>query len=200
MIKVGITGGMGSGKTTVCRIFETLQIPIYYADERARHLMEENMELREKIKSEFGAEVYKGKKLQRKVLAAKVFHAPEELEKLNALVHPAVRADAESWVRKHSDYPYIIKEAALLFESGSYRDLDLIITVTAPYELRIQRILSRDGITRIEAEARISRQWPEKEKVKRSRFVIVNDEKRLLIPQVAEIHRLILDIDKKKKL
>jgi len=199
MIKVGITGGMGSGKSTVCRIFDTLQIPVYYADDRARHLMEENPELRKKIADAFGADVYDGKILQRKVLAEKVFNYPQELEKLNALVHPAVRADAENWMQKHRDYPYVIKEAALLFESGSYRDLDFIITVTAPVELRIQRILARDGISREEVEARINRQWPEEEKVKRSRWVIVNDEKNLLIPQVSDIHQILLELDKKKK-
>jgi len=199
MIKVGITGAMGSGKTTVCRIFGTLHVPVYNADERARWLMEHDEELKACLRESFGAGIYEQGKLMRKKLAAIVFDNAPRLEELNALVHPRVREDALEWMNKRKDYPYVIREAALLFESGSQRDLDLVITVTAPLELRLDRIAARDGSSREEALKRMARQWPEEEKVKRSQYVIVNDGRQLLVPQVMRIHGKILALSSDEK-
>jgi len=192
MIKVGVTGAMGSGKSTVCRIFATLHIPVYNADERARWLMEHDKDLMASVQNAFGTEIYAQGKLLKKKLAAIVFNSDERLNELNALVHPRVRENAQEWMNKHSAYPYVIHEAALLFESGSYHDLDRIITVTAPLELRLKRIKVRDGINREDALKRMVHQWPESEKVKRSHYIIVNDGKQLLIPQVMQVHSKIL--------
>ncbi len=199
MIKVGITGAMGSGKSTVCRIFATLHVPVYDADERARWLMEHDEALKTRLQETFGAGIYQEGKLLRKKLAALVFDNDERLQELNALVHPRVREDALQWMNKRKNYPYVIREAALLFESGSDRDLDRIITVTAPLELRLERIKARDGTPREDALKRMARQWPESEKVKRSQYVIVNDGRQLLVPQVMHIHGKILALSKEEK-
>ena len=199
MIKVGITGAMGSGKTMVCRIFGTLHVPVYNADERARWLMEHDEELKAHLRESFGAGIYAQGKLLRKKLAAIVFDNAGRLKELNALVHPRVREDALEWMNKRKDYPYVIREAALLFESGSHRDLDLVITVTAPLELRLDRIAARDGSSREEALKRMARQWPEEEKVRRSQYVIVNDGTQLLVPQVMQIHGKILALSRDEK-
>lgn len=188
MLKVGITGGIGSGKTTVCRIFETLGIPVYYADDRAKWLMIHSAEVKEKIIRLFGEEAYKNGSLNREFIAGIVFKAPEKLQQLNQIVHPAVKKDGQEWHLSQKGVPYTLKEAALIFESGSFKDLDKVITVFAPKEVRIQRILARDQTTREAVEARMDNQMPEEEKIARADFVIYNDGQHSLIKQVYAIH------------
>ncbi len=191
MLKVGITGGIGSGKTTVCQIFERLGVPIYYADQRAKELMEDDKELVADIRREFGDEVYDAEgRLQRKKLAEIVFNNEELLVKLNSLVHPAVFKDNQSWneVLARKGYPYTLKEAALLVETGSYLTLDKLIVVSAPEEDRIKRVMERDQATREQVLARIKAQMPEEQKVKYADYIIYNDTIMELVPQVTKIH------------
>jgi dephospho-CoA kinase len=189
MLKVGITGGMGSGKTTVCKIFETLGIPTYYADDRAKYLMSNDEGLIEKIKTIFGPDAYqKDQQLNRKYIADIAFKNPQKLKKLNAVVHPAVFKDGEKWHNSQKNVPYTLKEAALLYESGSYKKLDKMITVTAPLEIRIKRILERDDTTREAILARIENQWSDEKKVTLSDYIIYNDGHLSLIEQVLKIH------------
>lgn len=194
-LKVGITGGIGSGKSTVCRIFENFSVPVYYADERAKWLMVNDPALVAAIRDTFGGEAYlPDGTLNRAYLASVVFGDSEKLARLNALVHPAVWRDGERWNAKHSGVPYTLKEAALLFESSGHQLLDRVITVYAPTELRIKRVMRRDGVSRSDVEARMRRQMPDEEKVKRADFVIYNDGSRLLIPQVWVIHQRLLNL------
>ena len=196
--KIGVTGGIGSGKTTVCRIFKTLGIPIYYADDRAKALMIEDKALIKSIKKIFGAAAYhKDGSLNREHIAGIAFGNKGKLALLNAAVHPAVAEDGKNWHRKQRSVPYTVKEAALLFEAGSYQQLDYIITVTAPEAIRIQRVIKRDKTTKKQVKARIDKQMPEAEKVKLSDFVIDNDGEQALIPQVVAIHRKLLELREK---
>ena len=189
MIKVGITGGIGSGKTTVCKVFELLGVPVYYADNEAKEILNSNLEVRSNVLKTFGDSVLSDDgKIDKKKLASFVFNNKENLEKLNSIVHPAVREHFENWLNQHSSQKYILKEAAILFESGSYKLVDKIITVVAPLELKISRTMERDKITREQVEQRINNQISDDEKIKRSQFVIHNDEQQLLIPQILEIH------------
>lgn len=198
MLKVGITGGIGSGKTTVCQIFEKLGVPVYYADQRAKELMEDDPQLRAEIKQEFGNDVYDAEgKLDRKKLAEIVFNNEEKLLKLNSMVHPAVFRDNQSWneVLAKKGYPYTIKEAALLVETGSYRTLDKLIVVSAPEEDRIKRVMARDGSTQEQVVARIKAQMPEEQKVKYADYIIFNDRIMDLVPEVTKIHIDLLNLN-----
>lgn len=193
MLKAGITGGIGSGKTTVCKIFETLGIPIYYADDRAKWLMSNDADLMSAIRKAFGEEAYTPEgQLNRAYLAKVAFNDAEKLAQLNAIVHPAVFRDGLQWHEAQAGAPYTLREAALLFESGSYRAIDKMIVVTAPLELRIQRVMERDGVPKEAVLARIEKQWTEEEKVKRADFVIDNSGDHLLIPQVLKVHQALL--------
>jgi len=187
MLKVGITGGMGSGKTTVAHIFETLGIPVYYADDAAKRIMNEDPSLREEITRIFGDESYNGEGLNRAYIASKVFSHPEQLNMLNAIVHPATIRDGEQWMMRQKSH-YALKEAALIFESGAAEGLDLVIGVTAPTALRIQRVIDRDGMDRSEIKSRMNKQLDQAIAMKLCDFVINNDEQQLLIPQVLRIH------------
>lgn len=188
MLKVGITGGIGSGKSTVCRVFEWLGIPVYYADDRAKQLMTEDEALRSKIRLLLGEEAYlPDGSLNRAHIAGIVFSDAVMLRKLNALVHPAVHRDGEAWHQQQTT-PYTLREAALLYESGGYMLLDRMIVVTAPEALRIERVMARDGVDRSAVEARLSRQWPEEKKVEKAHYVIVNDGSRPILPQILAIH------------
>lgn len=190
-MRVGLTGGIGSGKTTVAKIFELLGIPVYYADDAAKRLMNENQELREAIQKTFGPDSYAGGTLNRAYLSGIVFRNPAKLQALNALVHPVTIADAETWMRKQQS-PYAIKEAALIFESGSDAQLDAVIGVYAPTDLRIRRTMERDGASHEQVLARINRQMNEEEKMARCTYVLQNNETELLIPQVLELHGQLL--------
>jgi dephospho-CoA kinase len=195
--RIGITGGIGSGKSTVCKLFETLGIPVYYADQRAKDIMLENEALRTALTNQFGPEIYpQSDLLDRKLLASLVFNDQSSLEKLNSIVHPAVFEDSANWEAANQDSPYTLREAALLFESGSYRLLDKVITVTAPVELCISRVMNRDGMTEEEVRARMARQMDPDEKANRADFLIHNDGKQALIPQVMALHQKILALAK----
>lgn len=188
MIKVGLTGGIGSGKTTVAKLFETLGIPVYYADDRTKQLMNTDEDIKASISKHFGEDVYKHGELDRKYLASIVFNNKEKLELLNSLTHPFTIRDAEKWMREQTS-PYAIKEAALLFESGAAEQLDKIIGVYAPQHVRVQRVMKRDRLPVEEVMKRISRQIDEEMKMKLCDMVIINNEQQLVIPQVLEIHR-----------
>lgn len=197
MLKIGITGGIGSGKSTVANIFEVLGIPVYYADDAAKRLMNEDEELKEKIKLQFGNEVYKNGRLDKKYLADIVFASPGKLALLNALVHPATLRDADNWMHNQTS-PYTLKEAALIFESGAHQHLDYVIGVTAPAPLRILRTMQRDGITREEVIARMDKQMDEAIKMKLCDFVIKNDEQEMLLPQVFALHEKFVALSQNK--
>jgi dephospho-CoA kinase len=194
MIKIGITGGIGSGKSTVCKVFSVLSIPVFNADEEARRLMQEDKNLVEKIKKLFGEEAYLNEKLNRAKIAAMVFENKDLLEKLNALVHPAVGKEFTRWAAKHTDQPYIIKEAAILFESNAHRGLDYVIAVSAPEKLRIERIMQRDSISEEQVRQRMRNQWPERKKVQLADFVVVNDDKKMVLPQVMRLHDIFMEL------
>jgi dephospho-CoA kinase len=192
-LKIGITGGIGSGKTTVCHIFETLGIPIYYADDRAKALMTEDVDLIKAIKNIFGKAAYfEDGSLNRPLISEIAFSNPLILNELNAVVHPAVRRDGERWHDAQIGVPYTLKEAALHFESGGYKLMDKMICVVAPKEVRIERVLLRGGLNRAEIEARMAKQLPDEEKIKKSDFVIYNDGIKGLIPQVMAIHKALI--------
>jgi dephospho-CoA kinase len=191
MLKIGITGGIGVGKTTVCRLFGVLGIPVYDADTRAKWVMQHDHALKQELQDAFGQETYTGDgQLNRSYLASVVFNNQERLERLNAIVHPHVGTDFAKWAVVHTDTPYLIKEAALMFESGSWRQMDEVVVVTAPLDVRLKRLLRRDA-HRTEAEIRsiIAKQLSEEEKIARAQHVIYNDDKQPLIPQVLALHQ-----------
>lgn len=195
MLKVGITGGIGSGKTTICRIFETLGIPVFYADAVAKEIMVNDAILIKGVKDAFGEESYlTGGILNNKHIAGIVFNNADELAKLNALVHPAVFRAFDNWVTKlPKDVPYILKEAALLFESGSYKMCDKNILVTAPLTLKLARVTKRDGVTEDQVKARMDKQFTDEKKIKMADYLINNNETDSLIVQVMDLHQLFLN-------
>ena len=187
IIKVGITGGIGSGKSTVAKVFEVLGIPVYYADDAAKRLMNEDENLIAQIKKEFGDEAYVNGKLNRKYLSRLVFKNDEQLALLNSIVHPATLRDSDKWMQQQTT-PYAIKEAALIFESGASRQLDYVIGVYAPTPLRMERILKRDKASREEVKARMEKQMNDEQKMELCDYIITNDEQELVVPQVIKIH------------
>ena len=193
VLHLGLTGGIGSGKTTVAKIFETLGIPVYYADEAARNLMNTDKELIAAIINHFGEESYINGELNRKYVASQVFNDHFKLDLLNSITHPATIKNAKEWMQQQNA-PYTIKEAALIFESGSAEGLDYIIGVYAPQALRIKRVMDRDNVTREEVLKRISRQVNEEMKMKLCDFIIHNDEQQLVIPQVIALHEKLLSL------
>ncbi len=192
MLKIGITGNIGSGKTTVSKLFELMGIPVFYADNAAKILMVTDEELIAGVKQTFGDESYlDDKTLNRKYIADIVFNDETQLAKLNALVHPAVFRAFDNWAKEEvkDEVPYVLKEAAVLFESGSYKFCDKTIMVTAPLELRVKRVMHRDNITRQEVLNREARQFTEEQKMQMADYVIKNDESELVIPQVLKLHQ-----------
>lgn len=190
---VGITGGIGSGKTTVSKLFETLGIPVYYADAQAKRMMTSNPKVKREVKALLGPLAYhQNGKPNRTYIAHKVFNDAEILNRLNQIVHPAVRMDAERWVetfKTNPETPYVLQEAALLVETGSYKGMNALIVVSCPEEIRIDRVMRRDKLNYESVLLKIKNQMKEEEKVKVADFVIINDGKSLLIPQVWAIHR-----------
>lgn len=196
MIKIGITGGIGSGKSTVCRIFQNLGIPVFYADTIAKEIMVTDPALIAGVKDAFGEESYDSAgKLNNKHIAGIVFNNKTELAKLNVLVHPAVFRAFDNWLTTvPSHTPYILKEAALLFESGSYKACDQNVLVTAPVATRLKWVMQRDGATEEQVLARMNKQLSDEEKVKMADFLIRNDESESLILQVMELHNRFIKI------
>lgn len=188
-LKIGITGGIGVGKSMATRIFKVLGIPTYGADREAKDIMFKSDAVRQALLKTFGKEVYlEDGQLNRAWLSKQVFSNAEELAKLNAIVHPAVIQDAEDWASAQTSL-YSVKEAALLFESGSYKKLDFTILVTSPESVRIERVMKRDQVTEEEVRRRMSKQMPESEKEKLADFIIHNDDDHSLIAQVMELHK-----------
>jgi dephospho-CoA kinase len=189
--KIGITGGIGSGKTLVSKVFSLLGVPVYNADDRAKFILHNDAEVMAKVKAVFGEEAYQNKVLNSAYLSQQVFNNEEKLQKLNSFVHPKVAVDFKRWCSEFKDCPYILKEAALLYETNSYKDLDKIIVVQSSSELRIKRILQRDPKrTKDAVKAIMAKQLPEEEKVKRADYIILNDEKNMIIPQVISLHQI----------
>jgi dephospho-CoA kinase len=198
MLKIGLTGGIGSGKSTVARIFEVLGIPVYYADDAAKNLMNEDELLKTEIEKEFGAASYVDGKLDRAYISSIVFKDKEKLARLNALVHPATIRSAEKWMNAQQSL-YTIKEAALIFESGSQEHLDFVIGVQAPRALRIHRVMQRDNVSSEEVSRRMQNQIEDDIKMKLCDFVVHNNEEELLIPQVITLHEKLLGMASTKK-
>jgi dephospho-CoA kinase len=191
MLKIGITGGIGSGKSTVCRVFSVMGIPVFEADKVARKLMDTDEEIHEKLVRLFGAAVYlPDHTVNRKYLAGIVFKDPSLLAKLNEIVHPVVRKTFFDWCERQKS-PYIIHEAAILFESGFYKMMDKTITVVTSENERIHRVMKRDGITIELVKERIKNQWSDEERIKLADFVIENNDDQLIIPQIIEIDKKI---------
>ena len=195
--KVGITGGIGSGKSTVCKVFELLGIPVYYADREAKLMYITNQNLKSQIISLFGGQVYPNDIFDRKALAQVVFNQPEKLLQLNQIMHPLVAKHYEEWI-SIQEAPYTLKEAALLIESKSYLSLDYMLMVSSPDDLRIQRVMERDQDLRMEVEKRMASQLPQHELRKHCNIELMNDEKQLLIPQIIELHEQLLKLAAEK--
>lgn len=191
MIKLGITGGIGSGKSTVSKLFSMLGIPVYIADIESKRLVATSIVIKEKLIRLFGEELFTEGVLNKPLLASYIFNDKEKLETVNKIIHPEVKKDFDEWVDNHSQYNIIAQESAILFESGFNRFVDKVITVYAPQEIRIERTIAREGISRDKVLERIQSQMCDEEKVKLSDFIIVNDDTKSLIEQVSEI---ILDL------
>ncbi|MCK4921531.1 MAG: dephospho-CoA kinase [Bacteroidales bacterium] len=200
MIKVGLTGGIGSGKTTVANMFRILGVDIYSADSEAKVLMENNKELKTSIISLLGEESYLNQSLNSAFIASRVFNNPGLLEKLNLLVHPVVREDFADWIEERKSAPYIIQESAILFESGFSSFFNYTILVTADIDTRIDRVAKRDKMKRSAIIARIEQQMSDEEKLKYADFQLNNSVNKLLIPQVLELHNKFVSLHRKKNI
>jgi len=193
MLKVGITGGIGSGKTTVCKVFELLGIPVFYADDVAKSIMQTDPVLKTALLDTFGENSYtKDGMLNRAYISSIVFNDKQELEKLNSLVHPAVLRAFDNWVLEHHESPYVIKEAALLYESGGFKMCNKSILVIAPTLIKMNRVKLRDGISEEDIQLRMNRQFSDEMKIKYADHILNNDEKQLLIPQIIQLHQQFL--------
>ena len=188
--RIGITGGIGSGKSTVCRVLETMGFPVYYSDDEAKRIMQEDTELIAAIKAEFGEASYTGRDSNRAYIARIIFQQPEKKDSLNALVHPRVRADFAAWSKRQKS-DLVFQESALLFETNGYKLLDKTVLVTAPEAVRIQRVSDRDQLSPEAIAARIRNQMPDVEKIPLADFVIENDGIQLVIPQVLELVKVL---------
>lgn len=197
-IKLGITGGIGSGKTTVCRVFSVMGIPVFSADEEARKIQDNDHEVREMINSAVGKDLYKSGTLDRPELARLIFSNRELLEKINSIVHPVVFSYFREWVN-HQNAPYSVMEAAVLFESGAYRMMDRILTVITPIEERIQRLLKGNKLTREQIDERINNQIDDSTRLEKSDYVIFNSENDMIIPAVLAIHKELVQLYNKSK-
>jgi len=189
--KIGITGGIGSGKTTVCMVFETLGVPVYYADARAKQLINTDPSLKAALTGYFGKEIYHGDELDRRKLADIIFNDKTALEKVNSWVHPAVARDFELWCTRQTS-PYVLEEAAIIFECNLAHRFDKVILVTAPDNLRIERVCTRENLSPEVVRQRIANQWPEEKKMAMADYIIYNDNIRLITPQILDIHRQLL--------
>lgn len=198
MIRLGITGGIGSGKTTVCHVFELFGVPIYNADSRAKHLVQNQPELKKAIISEFGEQSYINNEYNRAFIGSIVFNDIEKLQKLNAIIHPYVFNDWEQFCIKNKDEPIIIKEAAIMLETESKNTVDQIIVVVSPIQLRIKRLIKRDHSSEEEIINKINKQMSDEDKIKLAHFVIYNDEQHSIIEQVNKIYNYLISSDTSK--
>ena len=189
MICIGLTGGIGSGKSFIAEIFIRLGVPIYNADTLARHISNNNPDVKSNIVSLLGQNAYKKGLLNRQYVGGMVFDNPDLLENLNKIIHPAVEVDFLKWCSNNKEHHYLIKEAAILFETGSYRKLDSTILVVAPEDIRIKRVQKRDNLDANSIKKRIDKQWNDQEKEKLADYIINNDGKTLLLPQIIQIHK-----------
>jgi dephospho-CoA kinase len=192
MYKVGVTGGIGSGKSIICRLFNTLGVPVYHADQRARYLMEHDQEMIRLLKKTFGNSIYTKKKLSSRLLAGRVFSDTDALHQLNDIVHPTVAQDFMQWVRKQDGSDYVLHEAAILFESDAWKMMDMIVSVHAPEELRIRRVMKRSDLSRAEVLERIKKQMDQAEMNRRADVIIYNDDEHMVLPQIMDLHGKIL--------
>lgn len=194
MLKIGITGGIGSGKTTVCRIFEALGIPVYYADQEARKLMVSKPILIEQIKQLFGQEAYQNGQINRPYIANIVFQDKKKLNQLNDIVHPAIGDDFLEWADSQVGAPYVVEEAAVMIESGNHQLMDKIILVTAPIDIKVERVKKRDQTTEEQIQNRIKSQLSDEERMPFIDYVIENDNVQHLIPQIINLHKTFLQL------
>lgn len=198
MLKVGLTGGIGSGKSFVARIFSELGVPIYQADIEAKKLIEVDPDIVAAYKQFFGDEIYTPLGLNRKQVAALVFGDRAILEKVNRVVHPAVERHFKSWLQQQSLFPYVIHEAAILIESGASETMDKLVVVVAPEEVRVARVIERDGVGPEQVHLRMANQLSDQERIAQADFVINNDNNQLLLPQVVELHEKLLSLSNKR--
>ncbi len=189
MLKVGLTGGIGSGKSYLSEIFRNLGVNVFNADMSARWLLDNDRDLIMDISALFGENIYINTKFDRKRAAGMVFENKDMLEKMNDIIHPAVLKRFELWAGAYLKEAYVLKEAAIIFESGANEYLDKVITVSAPEELRIKRVIERDSMSRDEVLKRMKNQWNDEDRMEKADYVIINDGKEMLIPQVLDIHR-----------
>ncbi len=187
---IGLTGGIGSGKTTIANYFKEKGVPVYIADDAARAVMQSQAVI-EKVKEVFGESLFENNVLNRAKLAEIVFNDADKLAKLNAIVHPAVKEDFQSWILQHKNEEYVIYEAAILFESGRYKDCDYIILVTAPEEVRIERVLKRDNTTREQVLSRMQMQWKDEDRILKSNFIINNVNLKIAKEEVVKILKIL---------
>jgi len=193
MMLIGLTGGLGSGKTTVAKVFETLGIPVFYADEVSKQITDTEPVVKKQLKAAFGTDLYKNDKLDRAALAKLIFTNKEAIKIVNSIIHPAVAKAFMDWAN-HQKTPYVLQEAAILFETGGYKRFDKMVLVSAPKELRIERIKARNNWSLIEIEQRMANQWEESQKIPLADFVILNDGSKPLLPQILAIHENLVRI------
>jgi dephospho-CoA kinase len=191
MMKIGLTGGIGSGKTTAAKVFESLHIPVFYADDVSKSILDSDPKIIEQLSIKFGKELYADGQLNRALLAQKVFQDKEASGYLNSLDHPAVAKAFADW-HAEQKAPYVLQEAAILFETGSYQKFDAMILVTAPEELRIKRVMHRNGWSREEVLGRMKNQWGDEKKIELANYLVNNDENQMLVPQILKIHENII--------
>jgi len=189
MLKIGLTGNIGSGKTWVCKVFEALGVPVYFADLEARKILNSQNVIQDIIET-FGKDVaLNNNEINRKVLAAIVFNNKAELDKLNQLIHPKLREDFLEWSNRYKTHPYVMQEAAILFENGFHTLMDKSITISAPQEIRLKRVMERDQAKKEEVLARMRNQWSDKKKEKAADYIIYNDGQQMVLPQILNIHQ-----------
>lgn len=193
MLRLGVTGGIGVGKSTVCQIFSCLGVPIYDADQRAKALYSENLKLQKELIQKYGTAIYKNGAINTELLGKIIFTDKQELQWLNALVHPLIFEDYEHWCQQNEDAIYTIKEAAIMFESDSDKNVDAVIGVFSPEALRMERVMARDGSVEEEIRSRMSKQMPQEDLLGRCQFYIHNDSENSLISQVMGLHKTFIE-------